>query len=244
MALKAVLFDLDNTLVDYMGFKVASAAAAAEELVRRKFPDTFENLFRKIFEIYERYGIEYQKTFYQLIAPYGIKDVVAAELFQQAAIRAYVQKKVEVLRPYKGAPEALEALRGMGLKLGIVTDAPRNKACQRLVMAGLDAHFDVIVARDDAGEEKPHRAPFELALAKLGVKPGEAMMVGDHLDKDMAGAKRMGIQACHALYGARDREKGAGMAGMRVARKRAVATPDFTISRIRDLPPLAARLMK
>lgn len=244
MVLRAVFFDLDNTLVDYMGFKVASATAAAEELVRRGFPDTFENLFRKIFEIYETHGIEYQKTFYELIAPYKIKELVRAELFQQAAIRAYVQKKVEVLRPYPGAPEALQELHGMKLKLAIVTDAPRNKACQRLVMTGLDAHFDAIVTMDDAGREKPHNAPFLLALRKLGVKAGEAMMVGDHMDKDMAGAKRMGMRACHAIYGERDRENGVRMAGMKSVRKRAVVAPDFTIDRIRDLPPLAARLMK
>ena len=199
MALKAILFDLDNTLIDFMKFKRETARAAARAMAAKGLPDTQESIYRKIFETYDRYGIEYQKTFYRVIKPYGL-EVGQAERVQQAAIIAYLKRKFSVLRPYPSVKPVLRAL-GKRFRLGIVTDAPRNKAWQRLVLCGLDSMFEFVVTADDAGKKKPHRAPFELALKKLGVGPSEVLFVGDRADRDMVGAKKMGMKTCLAGYG-------------------------------------------
>ena len=199
MALKAIFFDLDSTLIDFMYFKKETAKAAAKAMVKKGLPATESKVYKRIFEIYDEYGIEYQKTFYQIIRPYNL-EVGKAERIQQTAIVAYLKRKFEVLRTYPSVKPILKKLK-KGYKLAIVTDAPRNKAWQRLVLCGLDDIFDVVVTTDDARKKKPHRAPFEMALKKLKIKPSEALFVGDNVDRDMLGAKRIGMKTCLAKYG-------------------------------------------
>ncbi len=244
MGLTAVFFDLDNTLIDYAGYKLRTATAAAEELVRRGFPDNVKNLVKKIFDVYKKHGMEYQKTLYAVIVQYGL-EVNMAEMFQQAALIAYNRAKFAGIQPYPRTHRTLRKLGRMDLKLAMVSDGLRNKAWQRLLLAGLEDKFDVVVTRDDTGEMKPHHAPFELALKRLKARPERVLMVGDTIDGDMYGAQKLGMKTCHAAYGADDRNLNERKGGLvRVEKMTVVVKPDFTINRLRDLPPLAASLMR
>jgi REG-2-like HAD superfamily hydrolase len=87
---------------------------------------------------------------------------------------------------------ALDALRDRGLKLGAVSNwvwqLPELMHSLELV-----SQFDFIAASARVGFEKPHPRIFGYALEQAGVKPGEAIHVGDHLDADVAGAQNVGI---------------------------------------------------
>ncbi|MBI5227665.1 HAD hydrolase-like protein [Candidatus Micrarchaeota archaeon] len=124
---KAVLFDLDNTLLDFLTFKKETAKAAAKAMVKQGFPEEEIKVYGKIFSVYDVKGIEYQKTFYEVVKQYNL-EVNLAEKIQQAGILAYLQRKSEVLRSYPMVKPTLKKLREIGLKLGIISDAPRNKA--------------------------------------------------------------------------------------------------------------------
>ncbi|HNT60971.1 MAG TPA: HAD-IA family hydrolase [Candidatus Bilamarchaeaceae archaeon] len=245
MALEAVLFDLDNTLMDYAGYKLRTATAAAEEMVSRGFPDTVDGIVRKIFEIYDKHGMEYQKTVYAVTVQYGLK-MREGEFFQQAGLIAYNRVKYSMgIQPYPGAQEALAELKEMGLKTAIVTDGPRNKVFQRLILARMEYLFNLVVTHDDTRQHKPHHAPFRCALKKLGVKPGNAMMVGDIVTRDVFGARQLGLVTCHAVFGDRDRRVNERRGGMvKVERREHMVEPDHRINSFRELPPLAARLMR
>ena len=196
--LSAILFDLDNTLINFLNFKVETAKAAARAMVEHGLPLTEIQAYGKIFSIYDEKGIEYQKTFHDVVAPFGL-EVNKAERIQQAGIAAYLQKKFEVLRPYPLVRPTLAQLKKY--KLGVVTDAPRNKAWQRLVLTGLETEFDIVVTKDDTLLEKPHPSPFNLALQQLGVAPSACLFVGDNPDKDIKGARDLGMKTCLAKYG-------------------------------------------
>jgi FMN phosphatase YigB (HAD superfamily) len=133
----AVLFDLDNTLIDFLTFKKETAMAASRAMVSRGLPATEIEAYGKIFSVYDEKGIEYQKTFYDVVKQYNL-EVNQAEKIQQAGILAYLQKKFDVLRPYPLVKPTLRKLRESGIKLAVVSDAPRNKAWQRLVLTGLE----------------------------------------------------------------------------------------------------------
>lgn len=196
--LSAILFDLDNTLINFLNFKVETAKAAARAMVEHGLPLTEIQAYGKIFSIYDEKGIEYQKTFHDVVEPFGL-EVNRAERIQQAGIAAYLQKKFEVLRPYPLVRPTLAQLKRY--KLGVVTDAPRNKAWQRLVLTGLETEFDIVVTKDDTLVEKPHPSPFNLALSKLEVQPSACLFVGDNPDKDIKGARDLGMKTCLAKYG-------------------------------------------
>lgn len=197
---KAILFDLDNTLLDFLTFKKETAKAAAKAMVKQGLPATEIEIYEKIFSIYDEKGIEYQKTFYDILKPFNL-EINLAEKIQQAAITAYLQKKFEVLRPYPMVKPTLKKLREKKLKLGIVTDAPRNKAWQRLVITELENEFDLVITHDDTMLKKPHPSSFYLAVQKLSLRPQDCLFVGDNPSRDIKGAKAVGMKTCLAKYG-------------------------------------------
>jgi HAD superfamily hydrolase (TIGR01509 family) len=91
--------------------------------------------------------------------------------------------------PYDGVVEVLRELKQQ-YKLGVVSSARRAQQAVRLY--GLEEFFDVVVGGQDLEERKPHPAPVLLALERLHVKPGHAVMVGD-LAVDVLAAKAAGI---------------------------------------------------
>ena len=88
-----------------------------------------------------------------------------------------------------------------GLKLAVVSDAPRLQAWTRLAHLQLHQFFDTIVAFEDTGERKPSPKPFERAIDVLGIAPSEAIMVGDWPERDVVGAAKVGIKTAFARYG-------------------------------------------
>ena len=96
---------------------------------------------------------------------------------------------------YPDARSTLEALRTRGFRLAIVTNRAFGGRRFRddLAAAGLDAVWDAIAVSVEAGYLKPHPAIFELALDELDVRAEEALMVGNSLAEDIAGAQALGM---------------------------------------------------
>jgi putative hydrolase of the HAD superfamily len=82
-----------------------------------------------------------------------------------------------------------------------VTDAPKANAWLRLCYLNLHHNFDLVITYDDTRERKPARAPFLAALDGLGLRPEEVLMVGDWPERDMVGARNVGIRTVFARYG-------------------------------------------
>lgn len=98
-----------------------------------------------------------------------------------------------------GARDAVRTLRARGHRLALVADCVpgTGRASYDNVLAqhALGDCFDAIVTSDDAGADKPDARIFRLALGALGATPGAAAMVGNRLERDVAGARRLGIAA-------------------------------------------------
>lgn len=139
----------------------------------------------------------------RVIKPYTL-SINKSEEIQQSAIVAYLKRKFEVLTPY---PEVIPTLKKLKekYKLGVVTDAPRNKAWMRLVLSKLNKEFDLVVTFDDTEEKKPSEFPFKKALEELKLKPEEVLFVGDNPGRDILGAHKLGMKTCLAKYGLWDK---------------------------------------
>jgi putative hydrolase of the HAD superfamily len=96
--------------------------------------------------------------------------------------------------PYAEVPAALATLRERGLRLVVVSNWDVSLHDQ-LAATGLDALVDGAVSSAEAGAGKPHPAIYRRALDLAGAGPGEALMVGDSPDTDVAGALAAGIEA-------------------------------------------------
>lgn len=196
--IKAVLFDLDNTLVDFMRMKRASVEAAVEAMINAGLQMSKRAATQRLFNIYWRVGIEHPQIFQEFLknVNHHVDDKIVA-----AGIVAYRKAQTAFLRPYPGMTSVLHQLKARGLKLAIVSDAPRLKAWMRLTELGLQDLFDAVVAYDDTGERKPSTLPFAEALDRLKAKPAEVLHVGDWPERDVVGARKLGIKTVWARYG-------------------------------------------
>ena len=196
--IKAILFDLDNTLIDFMKIKKASCSSAVSAMIKAGLKTNRRKALKVLYELYDKYGIEYQYIFQRFLKKYR-REVDYKIL--TAGIDAYRKKQLTMQKPYPQVISTLKKLRKKGLKLAIVSDAPRLKAWTRLTELGIQDYFDVVVTHGDSKARKPSKLPFEKALKVLKVKPEECLMVGDNPERDIIGAKRLGMKTCFAKYG-------------------------------------------
>jgi HAD superfamily hydrolase (TIGR02253 family) len=223
--IKAIVFDVDNTLVDFMKMKDSAVEAAIDAMIDAGLDLTHEQASKKIYEIYKSKGIEHQEVFDDFL-----DEVLGYVDYRILAngILAYRRGREGALVAYPHVTLALLKLARMGLKLGVVSDAPRLQAWMRLCSLGVDSFFDAVVTFDETGKRKPEPEPFQKALELLKVAPNEAVMVGDWAERDIVGAKTIGMYTVFARYGDTFGTKESGA--------------DFEIDDILELVPVIDRL--
>ncbi len=196
--IKAVIFDLDNTLVDFMAMKRQAIDAAINSMIDAGLQLPAEEVRSRIDAIYKERGIEFQNVFDQLL--YDVFQKVDYKILS-AGIIAYRRAREAALVPYPHVSLTLVDLVKRGMKLAVVSDAPRREAWLRLCYLSFHHFFDAVVTFEDTGERKPSPAPFRLALDLLDVQPQEAIMVGDWPERDVVGAAQVGMITVFARYG-------------------------------------------
>lgn len=196
--IKAIIFDLDNTLMDFMRMKERSIDAAVDAMMDSGLTRPRSEIRKKIFDIYDREGIEHQRVFNMFLQE-ELGHVDYKKL--AASIVAYRRARDSALVVYPHVHMTLVELVKRGIKLAVVTDAQSLQAWLRLCYLQLHHVFDHVVTYDDTGELKPSPAPFLRALDLLGVTAKDVMMVGDWPERDMVGASKLGMTTVFARYG-------------------------------------------
>ena len=128
----------------------------------------------------------------------------------------------------EGTFEILDNIRKTGCRLALIANDDSVSARNIVRTTGLEDYFDVIVISEELGVEKPDREIFMAALAKLGVKPENAVMVGNRIDSDIIGANRIGMKSVLFKWNARYNE-------LITSEEE---KPDFIIGSLAELPGL------
>ncbi len=206
VAVKAVLFDLDDTLFDH---RYASRCALATlqstyALFGAVSLDALEGIHRRLLEELHRDMLAGKWTLaaarterYRLLfVEHG--HTPSQELVEEvttAARTTYVANRQVVT----GTLELLYQLRKHGLKIGIVTNNLQAEQVEKLAVCGLTDLVDVMVTAEEVGTSKPNPVMFELTLERLGVTADEVVMVGDSWESDVVGAWNAGIRHIYWL---------------------------------------------
>ena len=196
--IKAIIFDLDNTLLDFMKMKSVSIHAAVDGMINAGMIINKTKSIDEIYSIYDTKGYEHQEVFNEFIVN------TLGEInykFLAAAIVEYKKAKEKSLNLYNDVFPTLNKLLDMGLRLGIVSDAPSREAWIRLYSLMLHNKFEHVVTFNDTGFHKPAKEPFLKISEKLKLELSECMMVGDWPDRDIQGAKQVGMKTAFAKYG-------------------------------------------
>ena len=196
--IKAVIFDIDNTLTDFMKMKRTAVDAAVEGMMDAGLPGAKDDLVKEVFDVYWKEGIEDQKIFDKILkAKLGRIDYKILA----GGILAYRRSKNGTMTLYPRVNQTLIELMQLGIKRTVISDAPKMEVWLRIVSLGLHHYFDDIITSEDFGVKKPDPKPYRRALEVLGTKPDETLMVGDWPDRDIKGAKGVGMRTAWAKYG-------------------------------------------
>ncbi len=196
--IKAVLFDFDGTIEDWDRTEGPANAWVMETLMQLSGNKDYQRVSQAWREVEARHvasdrpdKFDRRLWFRDTLAALGVK-LPAAKIEQLARKHWAIRKSAS--RLYPGARELLHRLRRR-YRLGMVTDSDgeRRFKLERLRHCRVDHLFETVVIGDDYRTSKPDPALFKVACRKLHVRPEEAMMVGDHPERDLLGAKPLGI---------------------------------------------------
>jgi pyrophosphatase PpaX len=210
--LKAVLFDIDGTLLDSAEFIYRAFAHVLRE---RKLPP------RSRADMAAVMGVSLEEC-YRVLAGGGDLEAMCREH------RAFQRQHLDLPRAFPGAIEVLEELARMGLRMAAVTTRSRISSLTTLERCGLARFMQTVMSAEDTPNLKPHPEPLRKALAVLKVKPAQAVMVGD-TEADVQAGRSAGTLTVGAVY---------GFQGAAVQR----CNPDYVIRSIRELPAVLARI--
>jgi putative hydrolase of the HAD superfamily len=204
VAIRAILFDLGNTLVGYYTSsefplvlrrclrECGSALGHTEDRAREE--DLFE---RALILNRERSDYAVRPLSTRLQELFGT-DTSLDEASVRALGTAFLKPIFAMARPDPQAVPLLEALQGRGIKTAIVSNTPWGSPADawraELARHGLLDKVDATVFCMDVGWRKPHRAPFDRALSLLEVAPADALFVGDDHRWDIVGAQNAGLR--------------------------------------------------
>jgi len=195
--IRAVFFDLDNTLYDFERVRRYGLGVALQHLHER-LPDTrgrlsIEHLARLRDEVADEIENPDEslteirtESFRRALALCGygsVTDPLASELTQ-----IYFESRFKVARPYEGLVTALRRLKGR-YALGIISNGNTP-----LELVGIEDCFDHKVFAEQVGVAKPDPRIFELAMALVPCRPEEFLYVGDSVDLDVMGAMNAGAR--------------------------------------------------
>lgn len=172
--IRAILFDLDGTLIDSTELILVSFNYVMKEYLQKEVPEE---------EIRNLFGIPLRKQ----MALFGTEER-ADELVERYR-EHNLQNHEKYLKPIKGAKETLAALKEKGYLLGIVTSKKEDAARLGMQICQIESFFDVFVFSDDVTIHKPEPEPILHALRQLKVSPKEAVYVGDSTYDIISGKK-------------------------------------------------------
>ncbi|MDE0587836.1 MAG: TIGR02253 family HAD-type hydrolase [Candidatus Marinimicrobia bacterium] len=196
--IKAIIFDLDNTLLDFVKMKQFSVKAAITAMNEAGLEVDEKKAYEDIFDLYIERGWENQQVFDDYLNQ-TVGEV--SNKILAAGIVSYRRAREATLVVYPNVNKTLIQLIKMGINLAVVSDAPSREAWMRLYYLNLHHVFDPVLTFDDTGVRKPSPKPFQMALDYLKIKPNEAIMIGDWPERDVVGAKEIGMKTIFARYG-------------------------------------------
>ena len=198
-----ILFDLDDTIVDF-SWNMVSAWRDACELAAARTNAEVDALHASVLAIGNWYWAD------QARSERGRRDLrvagaeIVARAFEELGVRAapelprvvsdhYRDLRNGGVRLFPRAVEVLEALRGRGQRLGLVTNGTQAEQRGKIEQFDLEGHFEHIQIEGEFGLGKPHDEAYRHALARMGAAPERTWFVGDNLEWDVSAPQRHGM---------------------------------------------------
>lgn len=187
--IRAVLFDLDLTLLNRDASIELFAGRQHDRLSACMSHIPKEQYVSRFIALDSRGYVWKDKVYRQLIAELGIKGIAWEELLED-----YLTEFHRSCIPYPNLTNMLEQLKAMGLLLGLITNAEGDFQYRNIGALGIEPYFSTLLISGREGIKKPDPEIFLRALARLDVKAGESVYIGDHPVNDVQAARAVGMK--------------------------------------------------
>jgi putative hydrolase of the HAD superfamily len=204
-----LFFDLDDTLVRFSAGQPDFWVLALQALLPAEHD--VGALRRAIDPVSDALWGDPQRAFRGRLYMHEARREIAVDalcplgLSQDSCVRIadYVtDTKEEHVRLFDGATETLRALRQRGHRMALLTNGSSAFQRRKIERYALAEHFELILIEGELGFGKPDRRVFQRALDHFGILGAEALMIGDNLEADIAGARALGLHTVwHDVYG-------------------------------------------
>lgn len=185
----AVLFDLDETLLDRATSLIAFLADQHAKFSPVLGTMEWESWRNRFLALDARGHVSKAMVYPALLSEFGGEKQAA-----DALLTDYQERCCHFARGFPGMAETLTALRARGLKLGIVTNGETAFQSRHINALGLGSLVDAVLISEAEGLRKPDRALFHRAAERLGAQPARCLFVGDNPAVDILGAHAAGMQ--------------------------------------------------
>ena len=213
--LKAILFDVDDTLFSTTAFARRARRNAVRAMIKAGLDMPEEVVMKELDEVIAEFSSNYEHHYDKLLQrlrPESLEHVNPA-LVVAAGVAAYHDTKFRELVPFEDVFPLFEDLRRAGVRIGIITHGWTVKQAEKMVRLGLVPYLDseAVFISDQIGISKPNPKLYQLALTDLGLKPDQVMYVGDNPTHDIAPPQSLGIVAVWAQRASRHSLEGTGI---------------------------------
>ncbi len=195
--IKAIFFDIDDTLYSTTAFAEHARIAALEAIRAHGVRPSLDALQRELGEVISEFSSNYNNHFDKLLLRLTKHDVpqVNPAILIAAAVRAYHDSKLTHLKPFEDVPAALETLAKTDLIRGIITAGLQIKQAEKLLRLQIYSWLTptAIFISDQIGISKPNPKLYLRALSDTGIAPEEAVYIGDHPLHDIDAANKVGL---------------------------------------------------
>ena len=176
--IKAVVFDLDDTLISEKEY-IKSGYRHIAEVVSQRFNFNKDQVYIDLFQLFKK-------------SPHNVFN----RLYEKYHIEYSKEMIIDLVNEYRGhfpdvqyyddVMQCLNELKVLGIKIGIITDGYAQAQRQKLKAVEADMYFDEIIVTDELGRDywKPHPKAFEIIKERFGVSFDEMIYVGDNPGKD------------------------------------------------------------
>jgi len=238
-SLKHIIFDLGGTLMhsvaDWGPILARADQALGDEFLKHEIDLDVKTFRKRLHEYYDQREQDFRETTYHFVVRELLKELGYIEV-AESVIRSALDAMYSVTQTNwqleEDAAATLEKLKSENYQLGIFSNAGDDKDVQELIeIFGIRPYFDFVLTSAASFYRKPHPRAFEIALARWNIEPHEAVMIGDSLEADIAGAKNAGMQTIWITRRAEFKDE-----DMRRIK------PDFSLRKLTELLPTLERI--
>ena len=187
--IKAVLFDLDGTLLDRDESVKWFIERQYDRLEKMVGHIPKEKYVARFIELDKRGYVWKDKVYQQLVAEFDLTEITWEELLED-----YISRFKDSCIPFPNLKKMLEELKMNHFLLGMITNGYGSFQMDNIKAMDIEKYFDVILVSEWEGIKKPDSKIFIRAVERLNVLPNECIFIGDHPENDVHAAKKVGMK--------------------------------------------------